>query len=238
MRYHVGIGCSFGVPDHNSHQILAKKLGARFINLSEGNRGNFRMVTELLYWISTNKEKLQQTTFSIGWSGIYRNDLIQRARQNEMAFDWQVWRADRDDTTGREMSKNMDVELDHTIRFLTNILSTQLFLKSEGCRYVMYNGIDTYIDRSKFDTHTALRIKLLEKKIDKTKFFQFTNSHSQFVADHKYFLDPTPTSFIKKITNWPSDDAQYPVKDAHPSAEGDEKWADMIWNFCQKNQLL
>ena len=35
MRYHVGIGCSFGASEHNAHKQLAEKMNATFINLSD-----------------------------------------------------------------------------------------------------------------------------------------------------------------------------------------------------------
>jgi hypothetical protein len=75
-------------------------------------------------------------------------------------------------------------------------------------------------------------------QIDKKFYFKFSESQSKFIADNKYFLDATPTSVVQKIMNWPTDDVQYPVKDAHPSAEGDSKWAEMVWNFCKNNQIL
>jgi len=238
MRYHVGIGCSFGAPKHNVHKILADNVRATFINLSATGRGNFRIYTELLYWIATNPEKLAHTSFSIGWSGIYRNDVIENSKNDSMAFNWTKWRADREDPTTLNLPNKMDVTLDHTVRFLVNVISTQKALIGAGCKYVMYNGIDTYMDRSNFDTHSAFKVKVLEKIIDKKRFFRFSDSHSKFVAENGLFLDPTPSSLIQKIINWPTDDYQYAVKDAHPSPEGDRQWANLLWGFCQDNQLL
>jgi len=238
MRYHVGIGCSFGASDHNVHKHLAEKLDANFINLSEPGRGNFRIYTELLYWSATNQEKLEHTTFSIGWSGIYRNDMIAKHGDEKNAFEWTRWRADRDDPTHKHLPISVDVKVDHTVRFLSYVLAVQNLLRNFKCNYVMYNGIDTYVDRSMFDTQTALRIKLLEKQIDMSCFYKFTTSHSKFVADNKYFLDPRPASLLQKITNWPTDDSQYAVKDAHPSIEGDRTWAELVWQFGKDNQIL
>ena len=238
MRYHVGIGCSFGASKHNVHKTLADNLGATFVNLSAPGQGNFRIYTELLYWIATNPEKLGYTSFSIGWSGIYRNDVIEKNHHEKLAFKWDRWRADRDDPTLKNLPKNIDIELDHSVRFLTYVLGTQNQLQISKVKYVMYNAIDTYLDRSTFNQESALRIKILEKQIDKKFYFKFTESQSRFIADHKYFLDATPASVVKTIINWPTDDVQYPVKDAHPSAEGDNKWADMVWNFCKNNQIL
>ena len=102
----------------------------------------------------------------------------------------------------------------------------------------MYNAIDTHIDRSTFDTNTALTVKILEKQIDMTSFYEFKTSHSKYIATNKYFLNPAPASVFQKITNWPTDDSQYPVVDAHPSPEGDSKWADLVWEHSQDNQIL
>ena len=238
MRYHVGIGCSFGASKHNVHKLLAEKIGANFVNLSHPGTGNFRFYTELLYWSATNQEKLKDTTFSIGWSGIYRNDMIENHGNEKTAFEWTRWRADRDDPTHKHLPVSVDVKADHTVRFLSYIIATQNLLKNLKCNYVMYNGIDTYVDRSIFDTHTALRIKFLEKLIDMSSFYEFTTSHSKFVADNQYFKDPRPASLLRKITNWPTDDSQYAVMDAHPSIEGDRAWAKLVWKFSRKNQIL
>ena len=93
MRYHVGIGCSFGASKHNAHKQLAEKMGATFINLSEPGQGNFRIYTELLYWSAVNQEKLRDTTFSIGWSGIYRNDVIEITDRDDRGFKWTASRS-------------------------------------------------------------------------------------------------------------------------------------------------
>ena len=238
MRYHVGIGCSFGASDHNVHKHLAEKLDANFINLSEPGRGNFRIYTELLYWSATNQEKLKNTTFSIGWSSIYRNNMIEDHGDKNNAFKWARWRADRDDPTHKHLPTSVNVQIDHTVRFLSHVIATQNLLKILKCNYIMYNAIDTYTDRSVFDTHTALRMKFLDKQIDMSNFFKFTTSHSKFVADNKYFMDPRPRALIRNITNWPTDDMQYEVKDAHPSIEGDRKWAELIWQFSEENKIL
>jgi len=238
MHYHVGIGCSFGTSDHNVHKLLAEKLDATFINLSEGGIGNFRIYTELLYWIETNKDKLENTTFSIGWSGIYRNDVIENSNHKTFAFKWSRWRADRKDPTTLNLPKRMNIILDQRVRFLINVISTQKLLSSKECNYVMYNGIDTHVNRSIFDMHSSLKVKMLEKIVHTERFFRFKDSHSTFVAKNKYFLDPTPYSLFQKIINWPTDDSQYSVKDAHPSPEGDKKWAELVWQYIKENQLL
>ena len=142
MRYHVGIGCSFGASDHNVHKRLAEKLDAHFINLSEPGQGNFRIYTELLYWSAVNQEKLNDTTFSIGWSGIYRNDMIEKHGNDKNAFEWTKWRADRDDPTNKHLPTTVDIRVDQTVRFLCHVLATQNLLKNLKCNYVMYNAMN------------------------------------------------------------------------------------------------
>ncbi len=238
MLYHVGIGCSFGASQHNVHKLLAEHLGATFINLSESGTGNFRMYTELLYWISTNKEKLQDTTFSIGWSGIYRNDLIQDVDSHKKAFEWTRWRADKEDEVLRHLPTDMNISLDHYARFLTNVIATQNLFENVNCKYVMYNAIDTHVGRSKFTNDQNIHLNVLEKQIKQASFYNIKKSQCEFIAENKYFLDGSPMNNTNKIINWPSDDSQYSVQDAHPSEEGDRKWADLVWKFCLHNNLF
>jgi len=238
MRYHVGIGCSFGVGKENVHKLLAEELDATFINLSWSGTGNFRTYTELLFWIGTNQNKLKDTTFSIGWSGIYRNDVVQDVESHKDAFKWTRWRADLEDDTAKHLPIKMDVVLDHYVRFITNIIATQNLLANGNCKYVMYNAIDTFVNRSEFSNDQKIHLIVLEKQINQERFFSYKLSQCSFIAENRYFLDPTPSNIIKKITNWPSDDSQYPVKNAHPSVEGDRKWADQVWEFCLANKLF
>ena len=249
MRYHVGIGCSFGASEHSVHEILAKKLDANFINLSHVGLGNFFMLTELSYWIGANKNKIKDTTFSIGCSGIYRNDMItQWDHEKERALSWTNWRADReDDHRGREINgghtvkhlpDDVDLILDHTVRFLTYVQAIQNLLDSHGCRYVMYNAIDNHVPKNNFSLKHRSRVAVFEKNINTTKFYNIQYSQCQFIGGKKLFKDPTPALVKRKVLNWPTDDNQFAVKDAHPSEEGDKQWAEILWEHCQKNKLL
>ena len=136
MRYHVGIGCSFGASDHSVHKILADKLDAKFINLSHVGLGNFFMLTELSFWIGANQDKIKNTTFSIGCSGIYRNDMITRwDHEKDRALSWTNWRADREDDhrgraingghTVKHLPDDVDLILDQTVRYLIHVQSIQ-----------------------------------------------------------------------------------------------------------------
>ena len=254
MRYHVGIGCSFGSTDHSVHSIIARKLGSEFINLSYPGLGNFYMLTELLFWIGSNKSKIPNTTFSIGLSGIYRNDMITDTPEIVQddkyyrGFTWTSWQADReDDERGREIGGgytvkhlpyNVDFRLDHTIRYLININSIQKLLESYGCKYVMYNAIDNHIPKADFGTPQASRVVVFEKQLNKTNFYDLYNSQLKFIAEKELFKDPTPAPLQRKIANWPTDDVQFLVKDAHPSEEGDKQYAQMLWKYCYDKKIF
>ena len=79
---------------------------------------------------------------------------------------------------------------------------------------------------------------VLEKQIKQASFYNIKKSQCEFIAENKYFLDGSPMNNTNKIINWPSDDSQYSVQDAHPSEEGDRKWADLVWKFCLHNNLF
>ena len=250
MQYHVGLGCSFGYSDHSVHQALAEKNNANFINLSDGGKGNYRIYTELLQWVSANRKILKDTTVSIGWSGIWRNDVISGASKftkdikNDSSYIWRTWRADRNNKTLKNMPKEMDMELDHLVRFYSYVIGAQNLLKNLGIKYVMYNALDPNISEHSLRSWKKLRVKTLKQHIDMTKFFRFTDSHSNFIAEHRYFLDPSPASFWKKMYNKMTKSNQtdmhmdFEVNDAHPSPKGNREWAELMWKFIKQNQIL
>lgn len=250
MRYHVGIGCSFGCSSHSVHQVIAEKMGAKFINLSDGGKGNFRIFTELLQWVSANSKILKDTTVSIGWSGIWRNDVIKDANKHtqgvkfDQAYEWHTWRADRPGKTLRNMPGAMDTDLDHLVRFYVYVIGTQNFLKNLGVRYVMYNSLDPSVPEHVHRGWKKMRLLALRSQIDMTRYFRFSECQSQFIATHGYLRDPTPVSFFEKIKRFTHKFKQTEMhmdveaKDAHPSPEGDRKWAELVWQFSDENQLL
>src|SRR6056300_25724 len=250
MRYHLGIGCSFGTSSHSSHQALAEKLNAKFINLSDGGKGNFRIYTELLQWTAANSAILQDTTISIGWSGIWRNDVIVGAKElttnikQDISYKWLTWRSDRDNKTLRNMPRDMEIDLDHKIRFYTYVIGAQNLLKNLGVNYVMYNSLDPKISESVSRSWSKVRLRTLERQIDMNRFYRFTSSQSEFIAGSGYFLDPSPVSLFRRLLNlkqkWKQTEMHKDgyVADAHPSPEGDRKWAELVWQFSKQNQLL
>lgn len=250
MRHHLGIGCSFGNSSHSVHQLIADEIDAKFINLSAGGNGNFRIYTELLQWVSANDKILKDTTVSIAWSGIWRNDVIKDVEKFEPwlpvdhAYKWHTWRADRPDKTLRNLPSGTDIDLDHLVRFYTYVIGAQNLLKNRGIKYVMYNALDPSVPDHVNSGYKKLRLSTLRNQIDLTRYFRFSDCQSNFIAEHGYFLDPTPMTFTQKIKNALSKFGQTEmhkdceVLDAHPSPTGDRKWAELVLQFINQNQLL
>ena len=250
MRYHLGLGCSLGTSNHSVHQVIAENLDAEFINLSAGGKGNFRIYTELLRWVSANHKILKDTTVSIGWSGIWRNDVIKDAGKFtkgtvfDHAYQWHTWRADRPDKTLRHLPRSMDIDLDHLVRFYTYVIGAQNLLKNLGMKYVMYNSLDPAVPEHVNHGWKKLRLNTLRRQIDMTRYFRFSECQSHFISKHGYFLDPTPMPFLKRIkilmrkfgqTEMHMDTK---VTDAHPSPMGDRKWAELLLQFANQSKLL
>ena len=245
-----------GTSSHSAHQVLAEKLNAQFINLSEGGKGNFRIYTELLQWTAANSAILRDTTISIGWSGIWRNDVIVGAKElttditnikQDKSYKWLTWRSDRYNKTLRNMPRDMEIDLDHKVRFYTYVIGAQNLLKNLGVNYVMYNSLDPKIPESVYRSWSKVRLKTLERQIDMNRFFRFSgsqSSQSEFIADNGYFRDPSPVSLFRRLLNlkqkWRQTEMHKDgyVADAHPSPEGDRKWAELVWQFSKQNQLL
>ena len=172
MQYHVGLGCSFGYSNHSVHQVIAEKNNATFINLSAGGKGNFRIYTELLQWVSANHNILNDTTVSIGWTGIWRNDVITDASKFtknvklDPSYLWHTWRADRANKTLKHMPSRMDIDLDHLVRFYSYVIGAQNLLENLGIKYIMYNALDPVVSEHTLKSWKKLRVKTLKQQID------------------------------------------------------------------------
>jgi len=237
--YHIGFGCSFGDSNHSVHKHIAKNLNAQLINLSRGGQGNYRILTELIAWINSHSKDINKTTVSIGWSGMYRNDIIENIEKSYRTlgmFNWKVWRADKDDPVLRAYPK-IDIIVDHMIRYRVLITATQNFLENHNIKYVMYNALNNHVD-IKIWKKNAIKFKVMEKAINFNKFYKFDDSQQKFINKNKYWLDPSPRNYLTNAIGWPNDDYTLNVKDAHPSPTGDKKWANLVWNFCKENKVF
>ena len=237
--YHIGFGCSFGDTNHSVHKHIAKKLNAQLINLSKGGHGNYRILTELIAWVTSHPKDIDKTTVSIGWSGMYRNDIIENIEKSYRTlgmFNWKVWRADKDDPVLRAYPK-IDIIVDHMIRYRILITAAQNFLENHNIKYVMYNGLNNHVD-IKIWKKNAIKFKVMEKAINFNKFYKFDHSQQKFINKNEYWLDTTPRNYLTNAINWPNDDYTLNVTDAHPSPKGDKKWADLVWDFCKKNKIF
>ncbi|MBC8435596.1 MAG: hypothetical protein H8D84_01285 [Proteobacteria bacterium] len=237
--YHIGLGCSFGESNHSVHKHIAEKLNAQLINLSRGGHGNYRILTELIAWINSHSKDINKTTVSIGWSSLYRNDIIENIEKSYRTcgmFKWKVWSANRKDDPVVKAYPKIDIIVDHMIRYRVLITATQNFLENHNIKYVMYNALNNYFDIKNWKKD-AVKLKVMEKAINFNKFYKFDDCQARFINKNQYWLDPSPRNSLLNAISW-TNDPFFKVKDIHPSQEGNKKWADLVWNFCKENKVF
>ena len=237
--YHIGLGCSFGESNHSVHKHIAKNLNAQLINLSRGGHGNYRILTELIAWINSHSKDINKTTVSIGWSSLYRNDIIENIEKSYRTcgmFKWKVWSANRKDDPVVKAYPKIDIIVDHMIRYRVLITATQNFLENHNIKYVMYNALNNYFDMEIWKKD-AVKLKVMEKAINFNKFYKFDDCQAKFINKNQYWLDPSPRNSLLNAISW-TNDPFFKVKDTHPSQEGNKKWADLVWNFCKKKKIF
>jgi len=239
MEHHLGLGCSFGIDTgHGSvHQELANKAKAKhFHNWSKEGQGNDYITTMLLRYFAEHPDRKHNTTVSIGWSGMYRHDYI--CESPDVNWQWARWRADDNSHLVKELVQHpaypWAIEFDHIVKLVRNILLTQSWLSSNNIPYVMYHAID-----NSYQIQTwGVRLKLLEKQINNNSFYQWKTSQHEFCNEHQYWIDPTPTAPADVFPLRSRGNERYNVQDAHPTREGNEKWAEQVWKHILENNLF
>ena len=256
IKHHLSNGCSFSTKKRylSCHQKLGELLELQpTMNLAKGGRGNDRCVQTTIHWFLKNPERMKDTFVSIGWSSAHRWDYVHKLTTAELKergvkgykfevakFDrqWASWRTWEQDWIARD--KDCDIDASSAVRLYTNIITLQNFFKLHNIPYVMYWALTNDLPQEgDFD--------VLYNAVDQRHFMNFKASeHAQenisIYNRMKTMLDRVTVANTKYVQShfeycamkgWTKS-----ANDGHPNHKGHHGWAQLLFEFVQKNQLL
>ena len=212
-------GCSFLAmrPKDNvmtfTSKILAEDYGMDLVNLAMGGRGNSRISFTTKHWLEKFYKK--DTFALIGWSSYFRNDYVtddgwKKGRIAGTDTTWRTWKT-LDNVTFIRQKQGWDIENHATMNFLDNIFDLQNYFERNRIPYVMYNALPNNLN---VDVHD---FNVIKNSLNMKRFFRPDISHYEYVLDRKLIVSPN---------------------DPHPSLEGHQQWADMLFEFAKSNNLF
>jgi hypothetical protein len=218
-------GCSFltfrpreGVNTHCGIEV-AKQMGLELeVNLAGGGRGNKRLSFTTKLWCEKYPEKAKECFFLIGSSSGTRVDFptkdgYKRHKFPSLSTTWKTYSPNKDAECQSFwkylMKSGADVDQMVQIESLDNILNLQYYFEFKKYPYLIYHTIsDPQIVNDD--------IKLLYSKINNKRFFRADSSHLDFVLENNLTISKD---------------------DVHPNIEGHTKWATLLKEFIDANNL-
>ena len=213
-------GCSFNRPrkkDGHSVQtyvgrIVAQHYGAKEHIFARGGRGNRRVCDTTKLFYETNKILKHNSVAIIQWTSAGRRDYPTNDGYKPIEGYNTTWRSwgTHEQLKFIHGLQGFDIDQDHSLMQLNDIIDLQNYFKIHGVKYVMYFGLISQINL-KYQDH-----KTLYESIDWSKFYQPNTSHYEFCATNKL---------------------QISKNDQHPNLQGHEKWAQGLIKYID-NEII
>tara|TARA_B110000211_G_C14045629_1_gene538798 strand:- start:425 stop:1102 length:678 start_codon:yes stop_codon:yes gene_type:complete len=207
-------GCSFNGPRKKwgkecktwVGKEVANHYGATLHNFARGGRGNRRICDTTKLFFESNPQRKKDTFAIIQWSSPGRRDYPTDDGYKPIkgySTTWRTW-STHEHPKFVSQQQGWDVDQDHSLLQLTQMLDMQNYLKINDIPYVMYFGLISQISIKYPDHHT------LFNALDHTRIYNPATSHYEFC----------------KFCN-----LQLSNQDEHPSAEGHKQWAEGLIKY-------
>ena len=252
-----GSGCYFRHKERVS-TLFAKKYNAEDINMAKDGGNNDRSVRKIVDWVVQNKDKLDETIFLLGLSGVERYDLWDEQRGCYAGGNYDINRIDNpyesEDSihflsgrTEKLMAKyhyNTLRDYDRTFR---NVLYLMGVLDSLNCKYLVFDCIawtrpnlpsrEDYLGEDiswKYDDY----IEKLRYVID-NPLYQEILTHKNFYSKQCWaeFCSPRGKGMFAAEDERSPHPPDGRFDWGHPSAKGNQKWFEVLTNYAEKNKL-
>ena len=255
--HHLPINQKYRI-EHRYLNLFADKIGATStVDLSWGGASNDTIIRNLIRWLTDNNYMSGRDTgnlfISIGWTSPERKDFYFN-KNIDGHFDingnpdrWLTIRPNSYHNHGyKELDQffNLYVEnfwntQEYMHRWVNQIWQIETLLKSLNIKYVMHQAFydhylvpmanwddETYI-KNNHDTIHSADLKLWNI-IDSVRFMNKDNP--EIGTFYNYIVNSVGKSNIKQIF-----ETQY---SNHPNALGHKIWADYMYEYCLRNNLL
>jgi len=249
--------------DHRYLTLFGKKIKAdEIVDLSLSSFSNDAMIRSLMRWLAVNGYFEGRNTndlfVSIGWTsperrehmpsdkniGIIETPGVYDSNGNPFLENWlQVgpWIASID-YNNKSINKFMKLYIqnfwerkEYIHRWFSQVKQMELLLKSLGIKYVMHQAF-YHLDFSHITEWNDIEYKktinnelpfydiAIWKSIDSSKFIN-KDSETESTAS-QYILNKVNGDFDSAFMHW------------HPNSLGHRIWADYMYEFCKKNNLI
>jgi hypothetical protein len=225
-------------------KLFADQIGAdEIIDLSKGGASNDTIVRLLLRWLAeqgyTQGRSAEDIFVSIGWTSPERKDFFYK--KNIISSDDRGWftlyPSFRHDHGSEELSKLYDLYVanlwnagEYMHRYITQVWQVSTILKSFGINYLMHQAFYQQTPNilkwhdSIFKNEIAEKIlpadQILWDSIDPVRFMH--KDDKEVSTFHNYILSKSKNVLYNQ----------------HPSPLGHQLWAEHMYDYCLKNQLL
>jgi hypothetical protein len=254
-----GSGCYRRVT-HRLSALFAKKYNAKDINMAKDGGNNDRSVRKIVDWAIQNKDKLDETIFLLGLSGVERYDLWDEERGCYAGGCYDEDRPDdlipyesedshkflsgRTETLMAKYHYNTLRDYDRTFR---NVIYLMGVLDSLNCKYLIFDCIgwtrsnipsrEDYVGEDiswKYDDY----IEKLRYVID-NPLYQEILTHKNFYSKQCWaeFCSPRGKGlFAAEDERMEQDPDKFPDW-GHPNEKSNKLWFEVLTNYAEENTL-
>ena len=210
-------GCSFNGPRKKWGKHVNTYVGKQIADhykiqehrFARGGRGNRRICDTTKLFFESNPGRKLDTLAMIQWTSPGRRDYPTNDDYKKIdgySTTWRTW-STHEQIKFISSLEGFDIERDHSLMQLNDIIDLQNYFNVHGIKYVMYFGLVSQIDLTQQDH------KILHNAIDWNKFYQPDTSHYEFCEKNNLQISP---------------------QDEHPSAEGHRKWAEGLIKYIDE----
>jgi hypothetical protein len=236
--------------DHRYLKLFADKIEATsIVDLSQGGCSNDTIVRKLVRWLTDTDymsgRDPSDLFISIGWTSPERKDFCYKQQKKGWEDGWvtlyPMWAFDGGNVPGiREMGELYAEYFwshhEYMNRWINQIWQIEFLLKNLNIKYVMHQAFyqhhlkiikhwnDGIYRKNNIDRLNKSDLKLWNT-IDPIRFMEKENT--EYGTFHNYILNIVGKDNYKQV-----------ISVSHPNELGHKIWADYMYTYCTKNNLL
>lgn len=237
---------------------LAKMLNANLTNLSWPADDNGTILNRTIAYITENyidkKISTDNLFVIVGWSSLERNFFWYKDENNSMRF--RIWtHHEHFDVPNQKKLWDYYVEYlwnneEYLPRYIMNVLQLQNFFKINNIKWLCFNSFYQVKGKNPNEwTDLDIKCELSKLKLDTCKILKNNENFDNERIYYTYNYEPIwntidPIRFYKKnesdntFRSFMEKESSKPYIGWHPSPESHMLWAEELFGYINKNNLL